>query len=107
MEFIWSCGKAAGATWRSFSDIGSSVARRMMNDVPSYYVERELTLRLESQKRPIDENDFRDMQAFGTVAPYADYVVAEKQFCSLAAQAGLGLKYATTITTDIRSLERL
>jgi hypothetical protein len=107
MEFIWSCGKAAGAPWRSFSDIGSSVARRMMNEVPSYYVERELTLRLESQKRPIDENDFRDMQAFGAVAPYADYVVAEKQFCNLAIQSGLGPTYETKITTDILSLERL
>jgi hypothetical protein len=107
MEFIWSCGKAVGAPWRSFSDIGSSIARRMMSEVPSYYVERELTLRLESQKRPVDENDFRDMQAFGAVAPYADYVVAEKQFCNLATQAGLGTKYETTITTDIRSLERL
>ncbi|HEV2160446.1 hypothetical protein [Bradyrhizobium sp.] len=107
MDFILSCGLAAGAPWRSISDMGSSLARRMIVDVPAYYVEREITLRLESQNRPIDENDFRDMQAFGAVMPYADYVVAENQFSNLAMQARLGKKYNTAISTDIRSLEKL
>lgn len=47
------------------------------------------------------------MQAFGAVMPYADHVVAENQFSSLAIQAGLGKKYGTTISTDILSLEQL
>lgn len=106
MDFILSCAQSAGAPWRSFSEIGSSLARRMMDEVPSYFVEREITLRLESQKRAVNENDFRDMQAFGAVMSYADHVVAENQFSNLAIQAGLGKKYGTTISTDILSLEQ-
>lgn len=107
IDFILSCAQAAGAPWRSVSDIGSSLARRMMSDVPSYYVEREIILRLESQDRPVNENDFRDMQTFQAVVPYADYIVAENQFSNLAIQAGLAKKYGPTISTDILSLEKL
>jgi hypothetical protein len=35
MDLILSCAQAAGASWASFSDIGSSLARRMMIEVPS------------------------------------------------------------------------
>ena len=105
IELILDCAKAAGAPWHSVSDIGSSLARRMMDDVPTYFIEREIALKLEKQNRLITENDFRDMQAFGAVLAYADHIVAEKQFSNLAIQAGLGKKYGTTISTDIFSLK--
>lgn len=54
MDFILPCVQSAGAPWRSFSEIGSSLAGRMIIEVPSYFVEREITLRLESQRRPIN-----------------------------------------------------
>lgn len=55
----------------------------------------------------MNENDFRDMQTFQAVVPYADYIVAENQFSNLAIQAGLAKKYGPTISTDILSLEKL
>jgi hypothetical protein len=94
----------AGASWKTVSDIGSAVARRLIEDVPTYYVEREIALRLEAQSRPIEENDFRDMQSFCAVVPYADAIVAENMFVSLARQAKLDRKYHTRLYTSIFDL---
>jgi hypothetical protein len=88
----------------SISDIGKSTVRRLATDVPMYYIEREIALRLEQQNRPIEENDFRDMLAFCVVIAYADEVIAEKQFISLAKQAKLHAKYNTKLSTDLFSL---
>lgn len=108
IELVIGFAKKAGIPWSTVADIGSANARRIMSDVPTYYVEREIALRLEAQKRPIEENDFRDMQSFCAIIPYADEVITEKQFASLARQAGLDKKYDTRISTDIFALrERL
>ncbi|MQB46046.1 hypothetical protein [Rhizobium sp. ICMP 5592] len=93
-----------GASWKQVKDIGSSNAHRIMNEVPTYYVEREIAVRLEAQNRPIEENDFRDMQAFCAVVPYADLVVGENQFVNLARQAGLDKKYNTRLATNLSAL---
>lgn len=95
-----------GLPWRGTEDIGEKIARRLMNEVPTYHVEREIALRLEAQSRSIKENDFRDMQAFCAAIPYADLVVGENQFVNLARQAGLDRKYRTLLATDVRALER-
>jgi len=104
IEFLLAAAKFAGVGWSSTGDIGSSHGRRLTVDVPSYYVERELAVRLEAQSRAINENDFRDMRAFTTTIPYADAVVAENQFINLSIQARLGEKYGTMIATDLRTL---
>lgn len=101
LETIMQVAAKVGVSWRTVSDIGSSNARRIMRDVPLYNIERELTLRLESQYRPIEENDFRDMQSFCAVLPYANHVIAENQFINLAKQAKLDQRYATYLSTDI------
>ncbi|MER9950377.1 hypothetical protein [Mesorhizobium sp. M0047] len=93
-----------GAAWKQVADIGSSNARRIMNDVPAYYIEREIAVRLEAQNRPIEENDFRDMQSFCAVIPYANLVIGENQFVSLARQAGLDQKYGTRLATNLSAL---
>jgi hypothetical protein len=103
-DVILGLAQRAGASWRTVSDVGSSNARRIITDVPTYYIERELVLRLEGQNRPIDENDFRDMQSFCTVCAYADLMVAENQFINLALQGGIDKKYSTRISTDIFTL---
>jgi hypothetical protein len=54
----------------------------------------------------INENDFRDMQAFCAVVPYADDVIAENQFVNLAMQAKLGARYGTRISTHLTTLEK-
>jgi hypothetical protein len=89
----------------SAHDILEKHARRIMNETPTYLIERELALRLEGQhNRPIQENDFRDMQSFCAVVAYSDIVVAENQFSSLARQAGLDRKYGTLITTSFTKM---
>jgi hypothetical protein len=104
IELILEIGRRAGAVWTAVSDIGDSNARKIVSDVPTYYIEREIALRIEKQNRPIAENDFRDMQTFCAVLAYADHVIAEKQFADLARQAGLDKKYGTRISTDLASL---
>lgn len=104
IDLVLEIAKKAGVPWTTVSEIGQTNARRIVEDVPIYYSERELALRLEAQNRPIDENDFRDMQSFCAVAPYADIVIAENQFVNLAKQAGLDKKYDTRIVTSIVEL---
>lgn len=110
-ELIIGFANKAGIPWKTVADIGGTNACRIINDVPTYYIEREMALRLEAQTRPIEENDFRDMQSFCAIIPYADEVVGEKQFVNLAQQAKLDRKYGTRITTKIlglrESLEQL
>ena len=104
IDLILKFANRAGFPWKTVSDIGDKVARRIIEDVPTYHVEREIALRLEAQARPIEENDFRDMQSFCAVVPYADEVIAEKQFVNLALQAKLDRKYGTKLGTDVLSL---
>lgn len=108
IDLILKFANKAGFAWKSVDDIGEKTTRRIIEDVPIYYVEREIALRLEAQARPIKENDFRDMQSFCAIIPYADEVIGEKQFVNLAKQAKLDSKYGTKLGTDILSLgERL
>ena len=93
-----------GLNWRDVRDIGSSLLRRFTVDVPIFHVERELAVRIEDQKRPISENDLRDMSAFAAALPFADIVVAEKPFVNLARQARLEERYDTRLLTSIFDL---
>jgi hypothetical protein len=79
-------------------------ARSIVNECPTYFVEREIGLRVEAQDRPIEENDFRDMQAFCAVVAYADILVAENMFSNVAVQAGLPKKYGTRVLTRLTDL---
>lgn len=105
MELILAIAQRAQVPWGCVSDIGEKAMRRIPLEVPAYDVEREITVKLETQKRPIEENDFRDMQSFCAVVPYADEVIAERQFTNLARQAGLGRKYGTELSTNIFRLK--
>ena len=100
-------------TWVGLVDIPDKAAFEIMRDnahaiveqTPTYYIEREMVLLLEDQhNRPIKENDFRDMQTFCAVVAHADVIVAENMFSSLARQAKLDQKYSTVITTSILGL---
>lgn len=104
IDLILLFANRAGFAWETVRDIGDKLARRIVEDVPTYFIEREIALRLEAQARPIEENDFRDMQSFCAVVPYSDEVIAEKQFVSLTRQAKLDRKYGTKLGTDLLSL---
>ena len=104
IDLILKFAADAGLPWKSVTDIGRSNLLRLVNEVPTYHIEREVVLRLESQTRPIEENDFRDMQTFCAVLRYADDVVAENMFSNLARQARLDKKYDTRVCTNLLSL---
>ncbi|MDR6871123.1 hypothetical protein J2Y55_002131 [Bosea sp. BE125] len=107
VERIIRFANGMGIPWQTVQDVGSTNARRIINEVPVYYIEREIALRLEAQSRPIDQNDFRDMQSFCAAIPYADLVIGENQFVNLARQSGLDRKFETRLATDILALGEL
>ena len=78
--------------------------RRVVNETPTLLIEREMVLKLEQQARPLHVNDMRDMRNFTTILPYADVVVAEKQFTNLARQAGLADRFGVRLETDLQAL---
>jgi len=104
LDFIFAIARGLGLDWSTVADIGSSLVRGMVVDVPVLNVERELAVRLENQGRAVSENDLRDMTAFITVLPFADVIVAEKQFVNLARQARLDERHQTTLLTSIHDL---
>jgi hypothetical protein len=104
IDFILATGRRLGLEWRDVRDVGSSLIRRLVVDVPILHAERELAVRIEDQTRPICENDLRDMSAFTTALPFADVIVAEKAFVNLARQARLGQRYSTTLLTSVFEL---
>ncbi len=104
LDFILATGRKLGLDWNEVRDIGPSLVRSILVDVPILAIERELAVRLEDQARPIAENDLRDMSAFATVLPLADIVVGEKAFVNLARQARLGKIYGTRLLTSIDEL---
>jgi hypothetical protein len=101
IDFILTTGRQLGLDWRTVRDVGSSMIRSIVLNVPILNVERELAVRLESQSRDVDENDLRDMASFTIALPLADVVVAEKPFVNLARQARLGGTYSTKLMTSI------
>ncbi|WP_333586318.1 hypothetical protein [Phenylobacterium sp.] len=96
-----------GLPWTCLGDKDGATLRAVIRDTPAFYIEREITLRLEAQSRAVTLNDMRDMRTFCSVLPYADIVVAEQQFTSLARQAGLPARYGARLETDIRALPAL
>lgn len=104
LDFIFATARSLGLGWSTVGDIGSSLMRSMVVAVPVLDIERELVIRLEDQARDLNENDLRDMMSFITVIPFADVVVAEKQFVNLARQARLGETYRTELLTSVFDL---
>ncbi len=107
LDLILGFARNAGIPGTNENEILRAHARKIINDSPTYFIEREIALRIEAQSRPIEENDFRDMQSFCAVVAYADIVVAENLFSNLAMQAGLGKKYGTHISTNLLRLPEL
>jgi hypothetical protein len=95
----------AGLPTTNEMEILRKCARKLITESPSYFIERELTLKLEAQSRAIEENDFRDMQTFCAAIAYADIVVAENMFSNLAKQSQLDKKFDTQITTNLLELK--
>lgn len=101
LDFIFATAQGLGLGWLKVGDIGSSLMRSIAVDIPVMNIERELAVRLEDQGRAVSENDLRDMMSFVTVIPFADIVIAEKQFVNLSRQARLDERYGTRMFTSI------
>ncbi len=104
LDLILGFVRSAGLPEQNETEILRKACRKIINDTPTFFIEREIALRLEAQTRPIEENDLRDMQTFCAVVAYADIVVAENLFSNLATQAGLHKKFETVVTTNLRAL---
>lgn len=104
IDLICTIAKSAGLPPLDETEMLRQTARKLVNEGPTYFIERELALKLEAQTRPISENDFRDMEAFSAAFAYADIVIAENQFSNLAKQAGLHEKYETSVGTSLQQL---
>lgn len=104
LDVILGFVEKAGLPTKDEREVMERCAQAIVTDVPAYHVEAEITLKIEAQSRPVTENDFRDMQTFCTVIPYADIVVGENNFTNMARQAGLNTKYETRLLTDVTGL---
>ena len=104
LDLIRSFVRKAGMSEPDDAIVLRNNARNIINECPTYLIEREIGLRIEVQSRAIEENDFRDMQTFCAVLAYADIVVAESMFSNLAKQAGLHKTYDTRIMTSLADI---
>jgi hypothetical protein len=100
-DALIAAASALGLPWRCFEDNNGATARKVVNETPTLLIEREISLKLEAERRAIKINDFCDMRNFTTVLPYADVVVAEKQFINLARQAGLAARFNARLETKL------
>ncbi len=66
-------------------------------DVPVFDIERALVIKTEGESRELNENDLRDVNAFTSVLPYVNALVAEKAIVARARQARLGQRYGTDL----------
>ena len=104
LDLILSVAKEMGANWHCVSDIGEKNVRNLVEEVSILYAERELAMKIEGQNRALDENDFRDMVSFCAALPYADCVIAEKQFINLSRQANLHSHFDTRLDTRLEAV---
>jgi hypothetical protein len=81
IDLIVALAAKAGIPSKSTDDLIREHARAIMDNSPTYFIEREIALRIETQKtRTLEENDCRDMQTFCAAVAYADAVVGENMF---------------------------
>jgi hypothetical protein len=96
-----------GHNFEEFKKLGDSAIRAFFEDIPTLKTEKELVVKLESQSRNIHSNDLRDMYSFCAAIPYADWLISENTFVTLAKQAKLDSLYKTKITTNLSDLSVL
>lgn len=107
LDLINSFIQKAGLPDSDWKSIMQKTIPNIVEDSPTYFIEREIGVRIEAQTTAIQENDLRDMQSFCAVMAYADIVTAENFFSNLALQAGLNKKYATQIVPNLFELPKV
>lgn len=102
--------EALQITSHTFDDLracGDQAIVNFINDVPTLNVEIEIASKLELRSCKIETNSLFDMASFSTAIPYSKYIVAEKDFVSLAKQAKLHDRYKTNISHSLKTLAGL
>ncbi len=84
--------------------LGDKAILQFMKGVPTLNVEAEVAARLEIQAGELEPNDIRDVQSFYTAIPYSSWLVAERDFISLARQAKLDSKYGVSLHNNLNEL---
>jgi hypothetical protein len=100
-RIITRLGRSLDEVWQ----LGEDAVRSLVECVPTLDVESRMAARLESESRPLDPNDVRDIQWLYTAIPYSTHIVAEKAAISRACQAGLHEKYSVHLSRSLTDLE--
>lgn len=101
IDFLTQCVKKSGVPIENIFELGEENVRGLVQAIPTYRIERDLVVRLESHQRSLKENDLRDMEHFSTTIPYADCLVSENFFVNIARQSKLDVAYNTQLSTNI------
>lgn len=94
-----------GHTVDEMKELGGESIVKFVRDVPTLNVEAELAARLEVKTGSVKVNDIQDMHSFCSAIPYADKLVAERGFISLARQAKLDNRYNVALSTELGELQ--
>jgi len=107
MDEILRIAKAFDINWDAISAKNGLLMREIVREIAQFYIETELTLKLEGRIKAIDENHLRDMNNATSVLPYCDIAVFEKDFASLMQQCALGQKYKCEVITELTNISEL
>lgn len=93
-----------GHTFDDMRACGDKAIVNFIKDIPTLNVEIEIISKLEQRCTRMQTNSLFDMSSFSTAIPNCKYVVAEKDFVSLAKQANLHEHYNTNISHSLSNL---
>jgi hypothetical protein len=93
-----------GHTFAEMEKLGPEVFIKFIEDIPTLNVELNLAIGRESQAGSLKENDLGDIDNFYTAIPYANIIVAEKNFTAIAEQAKLNKAYGVTLHTRLENV---
>jgi len=80
---------------------------KFLENIPTLNVELKLAISREAQTGSLKANDLGDVENFYTSIPYADVIVAEKNFVNLAKQTKLDKEYGVKLYTNFEDLPSL
>ncbi len=93
-----------GKTIDDVKQLSDETMAKIIDDVPTLNIERDLAMKLEAQDRALERNDFLDMYSMCSAIPYSTWVIGEKMFINLANQCKLDKKYGSMLSTKLLDL---
>jgi len=93
-----------GHTLKEMEKLGPKAFVEFIENIPTLNVELNLALARESQTGSLNTNDLGDIENFYTAIPYADVIVAEKNFSALTAQTKLDTVYGLRLHTSLENV---